>query len=118
MQIFTEHILPQPLKKVRIRSKLVNRESFTKLLGSDNKAKEKNVKTRHAEATPAVLPIPKILLLFRTIQMKTAELYFLVVPFVSLFKEVLAFESVDEILTCDHSNETYQARLFKAGLTL
>ena len=59
-----------------------------------------------------------ILLLFRTIQIKTAELYFLVVPFVSLFKEVLAFESVDEILTCDHSNETYQARLFKAGLTL
>ena len=50
--------------------------------------------------------------------MKTAELYFLVVPFVSLFKEVLAFESVDEILTRDHSNETYQARLFKAGLTL
>lgn len=64
------------------------------------------------------LPIPKILLLFRTIQIKTAELYFLAVPFVSLFKEVLAFESVDEILTCDHSNETYQARLFKAGLTL
>ena len=30
--------------------------------------------------------------------MKTAELYFLVVLFVSLFKEVLAFESVDEIL--------------------
>ena len=30
--------------------------------------------------------------------MKTAELNFLVVLFVSLFKEVLAFESVDEIL--------------------
>ena len=50
------------------------------------------------------LPIPEILFLFRTIQMKTAELYFLVVLFVSLFKEVLAFESVDEILKCDHSN--------------
>ena len=36
--------------------------------------------------------------------MKTAELYFLVVLFVSLFKEVLAFQSVDEILKCDHSN--------------
>lgn len=50
--------------------------------------------------------------------MNTAELYFPVVMLVSLYKEVLAFESVDEILKYDHSNETYHARLIKAGLTL
>ena len=29
-----------------------------------------------------------------------------VVPFIILHKVVLAFESVDEILKCDHSNES------------
>ena len=41
------------------------------------------------------------------IQMKTTEQYFLVVLFVMLYKAVLSFESVDEILKCDHSNESY-----------
>ena len=39
--------------------------------------------------------------------MKTTEQYFLVVLFVMLYKAVLSFESVDEILKCDHSNESY-----------
>ena len=46
-----------------------------------------------------------------TIQMKAAEQYFPVVLFIILYKVVLAFESVDEILQCDHSNETYRAVL-------
>ena len=42
-----------------------------------------------------------------TIQMKATEQYFPVVLFVMLYKVVLSVESVDEILTCDHSNESY-----------
>ena len=34
--------------------------------------------------------------------MKTAEQYFPVVPFTMLYKVALTFESVDEILMCDH----------------
>ena len=41
------------------------------------------------------------------IQMKTTEKYFPVVLFITLYKLVLAFESVNEILKCDHSNESY-----------
>ena len=41
-----------------------------------------------------------------TIQMKATEQYFPVVLFVMLYKVVLTFESVDEILKCDHSNES------------
>ena len=39
-----------------------------------------------------------------TIQMKSTEQCFSVVLFVMLYNVVLAFESVDEILKCDHSN--------------
>ena len=42
-----------------------------------------------------------------TIQMKATEQYFPVVLFIILFKEVLTFESVDEIVKCNHSNESY-----------
>ena len=42
-----------------------------------------------------------------TIQMKATEQYFPVVLFIMLFKVVLTFESVDEILKCEHSNESY-----------
>ena len=42
-----------------------------------------------------------------TIQMKATEQYFPVVLFIMLYKMVLTFESVDEILKCDHSNESY-----------
>ena len=38
---------------------------------------------------------------------KATEQYFLVVLFVMLYKVVLAFEPVDKILKCDHSNESY-----------
>ena len=46
-----------------------------------------------------------------TIQMKAIEQYFSVVLFIMLYKVVLTFESVDEILKCDHSNESYCAVL-------
>ena len=46
-----------------------------------------------------------------TIQMKATKQYFPVVLFIMLYKVVLTFESVDEILKCDHSNESYWAIL-------
>ena len=46
-----------------------------------------------------------------TIQTKATEQYFLVVLFIMLHKVILTFESVDEILGCDHSNESYSAVL-------
>ena len=46
-----------------------------------------------------------------SIQMKSIEQYFPVVLFIMLYKVVLTFESVDEILKCDHSNESYRAVL-------
>ena len=44
-----------------------------------------------------------------TIQMKasTVDQYFPVVLFIMLYKVVLTLESVDEILKCDHSFESY-----------
>ena len=41
------------------------------------------------------------------IQMKTIKQYFPVVLFIMLYMVVLTFESVDEILKCDQSNESY-----------
>ena len=46
-----------------------------------------------------------------TIQMKANEQYFPVVLFIMLYKVILTFESVDEILWCYHSNETSSAEL-------
>ena len=43
--------------------------------------------------------------------MKATEQNFPVVLFVMLYKVVLTFESLDEILNCDHSNESYWAAL-------
>ena len=42
-----------------------------------------------------------------TIRIKAAEQYFPEVLFVMLYKVVLTLESVDVILKCDHSNESY-----------
>ena len=39
--------------------------------------------------------------------MKATEQYFPLVPLIILYNVVLTFESVDEILKCDHSNESY-----------
>ena len=39
--------------------------------------------------------------------MKAAEQFFPLVLFIILYKVVLTVESVDEILWCDHSNESY-----------
>ena len=41
-----------------------------------------------------------------TIEMKAPEQYFPAVLFIMFHKVVLTFESVDEILKCDHSNES------------
>ena len=46
-----------------------------------------------------------------TIQMKATEQYFPVLLFIMLYKVGLTFESEDEILKCDHSNESYWAAL-------
>ena len=43
--------------------------------------------------------------------MKATEQYFPVVLLIMLYKVGLAFESVDEILKCDHSSESYWAVL-------
>ena len=42
-----------------------------------------------------------------TIQMKATKQHFPVVLFIMLYKVVLTFGSVDEILRRDHSNESY-----------
>ena len=47
--------------------------------------------------------------------MKATEQCFPVVLFIMLFKVVLTFESVDEILKCDHSNESYWG-VFSCGI--
>ena len=39
--------------------------------------------------------------------MKATEQYFALVLFITLYMVVLTFESVDETLKCDHSNESY-----------
>ena len=39
--------------------------------------------------------------------MKVTEQYVPVVLFIMLYKVVLTYESVDEILKCDNSNESY-----------
>ena len=41
------------------------------------------------------------------IQMKATEQYFPMVLFIMLYEVVLTYESVDEILWCDHSSESY-----------
>ena len=50
-------------------------------------------------------------LLCVTILMKAIGQYFHVVLFITLYKIVLTFKSVDETLVCDHSNESYWAVL-------
>ena len=46
-----------------------------------------------------------------TLHMKATEQYFPVVLFIMLYKVVLTFESVDQILKCDWSNKNYWAVL-------
>ena len=46
-----------------------------------------------------------------SIQIEDIEHYFPVVLFIMLYKAVLIFESVDEILKCDYSNRRYCALL-------
>ena len=44
--------------------------------------------------------------------MKAIDQYFSVVLFIVLYKVILTFESVDEILKSDHLNECYRGVLF------
>ena len=48
--------------------------------------------------------------------MKATEQYFPVVLFIMLYKVVLTFESVGEILKCDHSVKSYQAVLCRVAV--
>ena len=41
------------------------------------------------------------------LKMKSTEQFFVVVLLIMLYKVVQTFESVNEILKCDHSNESY-----------
>ena len=56
---------------------------------------------------PVVLFVVWMISYVVTIQMKATEQYFPRVLFIILYKVVLTFEPVDEILWCDHSNESY-----------
>ena len=47
-----------------------------------------------------------------TIQMTATEKFFPVVPVYYIAQGVPTFESANEILCCDHSNESYWAALF------
>ena len=52
----------------------------------------------------------KVVSLFESVDqipMKVAEQYFSVVLFIVLHKVVLTFGSVNPILKCDHSNQSY-----------
>ena len=50
----------------------------------------------------------KVVLCFEFLgQMKATEQYFPVVLFIMLYKVVRTFEFVEEILKCDHSNESF-----------
>ena len=40
--------------------------------------------------------------------MKATDQYFPVMLFIMLYKVVLTYQSVDEILNCDHLNESYK----------
>ena len=51
-----------------------------------------------------------------TIQMKATEQYCPLVLYAILYKGVLTFESVDEILKCDHSHESYWAVLSRGAV--
>ena len=48
--------------------------------------------------------------------MKAIEQYFPVVLFIMLYKVVLTFESVDEILKCNHLNESSTFTWYKVVL--
>ena len=42
-----------------------------------------------------------------TMQVKSTEQYFRVVLYIVLYEIILTFGSVDDIIKCDHSNESY-----------
>ena len=59
------------------------------------------------EGYSAVLSCGTVYHAVQVVLMKAIEQYFAVVLFIMLYKVILTFESVDEILKCDHSNESY-----------
>ena len=50
-----------------------------------------------------------------TIHVKAPEQYFPLVLFIMLYKAVLTFDSVDEILKCDHSWESSCRAVLSTG---
>ena len=68
------------------------------------------------KATEQYFPVVLFIMLYKvvlrvTIQMKATEQYFPVVLFIMLYKVILILKSVDKILKCNHSNESYWAVL-------
>ena len=62
----------------------------------------------HIRALERHFPVGLLITLHvETIQMKATEQYFALVLFITLYMVVLTFESVDETLKCDYSNESY-----------
>ena len=62
----------------------------------------------HIRALERHFPVGLLITLHvETIQMKATEQYFALVLFITLHMVVLTFESVDETLKCDYSNESY-----------
>ena len=45
--------------------------------------------------------------------MKATEQYFPVLLFIVMYRVVLTFESLDEMLKCEHSNKIYRAVLLR-----
>ena len=79
--------------------------------------RRKNDETRSTQFKPWVISKIQsfwqwIQCLSVTIQMKATEQYYTVVLFIMLYKVVLSFESVDQILKFDHSNESYCTVLY------
>ena len=68
--------------------------------------------TIQIKAIEQYFPVVLFIMLYKqvltvTIQIKATEQYFPVVLFIMLYKVFLTFESVYEILKCDHPNESY-----------
>jgi len=72
-------------------------------------SKQKCVKGRFIFSTPGVVGvvmIPRMKSFSVTIQIKATERHFCA-QFIMLYKVVQTCDSADEILKCDHSNESY-----------
>ena len=53
-----------------------------------------------------------------SIQKKASEQYFSVVLFITQYKVAVTFDSVDEILWCEHSDESFWVKYFSCGTVM